>query len=147
MSSWVDRVPGVVLIAVGVAIGLEATGFDVVFLTDPVGPKALPFVAAVGLVLAGAHHARRPAGGTRWPERSTLARMALGSAALIVYGLVLPWIGFLFSTTAVVAALSHLFGASPRRGIPAAVALTVGLWVVFVRVLALPLPVGDLWMR
>ncbi len=147
MSWWTDRVPGVVLTGVGLAIGLEATGFDVAFLTDPVGPKALPFVAAVGLVLAGAHQARRPVGGTRWPERATLARMGLGSAALIVYGLALPWLGFLISTTAVVASLSHLFGASPRRGLPAALALTVGLWIVFVRVLALPLPFGDLWMR
>lgn len=145
--SWTDRIPGAVLIAVGALIGLEATGFDVAFLTDPVGPKALPLVAAVGLVLAGAQQARRPFVGMRWPERATLVRMGLGSAALIVYGLALPWLGFLLSTTAVVAALSLLFGAAPKRSVPAALALTVALWIVFVRVLALPLPVGDLWMR
>jgi putative tricarboxylic transport membrane protein len=133
--------------AVGLAIGLVATGFDVAFLTDPVGPKALPWVAAAALVLAGVHHARRPDRETRWPARSRLVRMGAGGAVLLVYGIMLPWIGFLLSTTLVVAALSHLFGAAPRRSVPAALALTVGLWVVFVRVLALPLPVGELWMR
>jgi putative tricarboxylic transport membrane protein len=140
------RIPGLVLIAVGLAIGLVATGFDVAFLTDPVGPKALPWLAAAALVLAGIHQARHP-DDTRWPTRGTLVRMGFGSAALLVYGLVLPWLGFLLSTTVVVAALSHLFGAPPRRSVPAALTLTVGLWVVFVRVLALPLPIGDLWMR
>jgi putative tricarboxylic transport membrane protein len=76
-----------------------------------------------------------------------LVRMGVGSAALLVYGIVLPWIGFPISTTLVVAALSHLFGAALVRSIPAAAVLTAGLWVVFVRFLALPLPVGELWMR
>jgi putative tricarboxylic transport membrane protein len=144
---WAGRIPGALLVAVGLAIGLVSIGFDVAFLTDPVGPKALPLLAAAALVLAGALQARRPEGNTRWPAGPTLRRMGLGSAALLVYGLVLPWLGFLISTTAVVAALSHLFGAVPKRSIPAALALTVGLWAVFVRMLALPLPAGDLWMR
>jgi putative tricarboxylic transport membrane protein len=136
-----------VLIVVGLAIGLVATGFDVAFLTDPVGPKALPWVAAAALVVAGIHQTRRPGGGAHWPERRTLVRMGVGSAALLVYGVVLPLIGFPISTTLVVAALSHLFGAALVRSIPAAAVLTAGLWVVFVRFLALPLPVGELWMR
>jgi putative tricarboxylic transport membrane protein len=139
-------VPGLVLIAVGLAIGIVATGFDVAFLTDPVGPKALPWLAAAALVLAGLHQTRRPAE-TGWPVGGTLGRLAVGASVLLVYGTVMPWLGFLLSTTAVVAALSHLFGAHPKRGLPAALVLTAGLWVVFVRVLALPLPVGDLWMR
>jgi len=39
------------------------------------------------------------------------------------YALVLPWLGFLLSTTLVVAALSHLFFAAPRRSVPAAAGL------------------------
>jgi putative tricarboxylic transport membrane protein len=144
---WTDRVPGAVLIAVGLAVGLEATGFDVAFLTDPVGPTALPLLAAAALVMAGVHSVRRPDAEIRWPAGGALTRMAAGSAVLLVYGIVLPWIGFLISTTVVVAALSRLFGAALVGSVSAAVALTLGLWVVFVRVLSLPLPVGDLWMR
>lgn len=145
--TWADRAPGVLLIVLGVAAGLEATTFDVAFLSDPVGPKALPYLVAVALIVSGIHQARAPAPGIRWPERGTLARMVLAASVFLGYALVLPWLGFLLSTTLVVAALSHLFHAPPRRSVPAAAALAVALWLLFVWVLALPLPVGRLWVR
>ena len=144
--AWPDRIPGLVLVVLGLAAGLEATTFDVAFLSDPVGPKALPYLVAIALLLSGIHQARRPDPGTRWPERAALVRMGLASSAFLSYALVLPWLGFLLSTTLVVAALSHLFDAAPRRGVPAAAALAFALWLLFVWVLALPLPVGRLWM-
>lgn len=143
--AWPERIPGLVLVVLGLAAGLEATTFDVAFLSDPVGPKALPYLVAVALILSGIHQARRPEPGTRWPERAALVRMALASSAFLGYALVLPWLGFLLSTTLVVAALSHLFFAVPRRSVPAAAALAFALWLLFVWVLALPLPVGRLW--
>ncbi len=143
---WPERIPGLVLIVLGAAAAIEATTFDVAFLSDPIGPKALPYLVAVGLVMSGIHQARRPEPGTRWPERPALTRMALASAAFLGYAIALPWLGFLLSTTLVVAALSHLFDAAPRRGVPAAAALAFALWLLFVWVLALPLPVGRLWM-
>ncbi len=144
--TWSERIPGLVLIVLGTAAGIEATTFDVAFLSDPIGPKALPYLVAFALVLSGIHQARRPEPGTRWPERPALMRMALASSAFLGYAIALPWLGFLLSTTLVVAALSHLFDAAPRRGVPAAAALAVALWLLFVWVLALPLPVGRLWM-
>ena len=143
--AWRERIPGLVLIAVGAATGIEATTFDVAFLSDPVGPKALPGLVAVALVLAGIHQARRPEPGTRWPERPALMRMALATSAFLGYAVALGWLGFLLSTTLLVAALSHLFDAVPRRSVPAAAALAFALWLLFVWVLALPLPVGRLW--
>jgi putative tricarboxylic transport membrane protein len=144
--AWAERVPGLVLIVLGAATGIEATTFDVAFLSDPIGPKALPYLVAVALVVSGIHQTRRPEPGTRWPERPALMRMALASTAFLGYAIALPWLGFLLSTTLVVAALSHLFFAEPRRSVPAAAALAFVLWLLFVWVLALPLPVGRLWM-
>jgi putative tricarboxylic transport membrane protein len=145
--SWSARVPGVALVALGLAIGIEALGFGVAFLTDPVGPKALPWLAAAALVLAGCRLALRADTATPWPAGAVLTRMGLATGGLLLYGIVLPWLGFLLSTTLVVAALSHLFGAAPRHSLPAAAGLTVALWLLFARALALPLPIGDLWMR
>ncbi len=147
LPAWPERTPGVVLVVLGVAVGLEATTFDVAFLSDPVGPKALPYLVAVALILSGIHQASRPEPGIRWPERAALVRMALATSAFLGYAVLLPWLGFLLSTTLVVAALSHLFFAAPRRGVPAAAGLAFALWLLFVWVLALPLPVGRLWTR
>jgi len=145
--SWPRRLPGALLVALGVAAGLEATTFDVAFLTDPVGPKALPLVVAVALVLTGIHEIARPDPPPSWPGRHALARLGLACAAFLAYALVLPSLGFMVSTTFVVTALARLFGARLRHAAPAATGLALGLWLLFVWLLALPLPVGDLWMR
>ena len=142
-----DRVPGLLLAIAGAAVGLEATTFDVNFMTDPVGPKALPYLAALTLVLTGLHVAARPQRDTGWPSRQLFWKLAGATGAFLVYGVALGVLGFFLSTTLVVAALSHLYGASPRSGVPAAALLSAGLWLLFVRLLALPLPIGELWMR
>jgi putative tricarboxylic transport membrane protein len=142
-----DRVPGLVLAIAGAAAGLEATTFDVNFMTDPVGPKALPYLAALTLVVAGLHAAARPQSDTRWPSRQMLWKLAGATSAFLLYAVALAVLGFVLSTTLVVAALSHLYGASPRRGVPAAAMLSAALWLLFVRLLALPLPIGELWIR
>jgi len=141
------RAPGLLLIAAGVAGALEASTFDVAFMTDPVGPKALPYLVAAIFALAGTHVAFRPRAGIRCPPRPVLVRTGAATVAFLVYAAALPWVGFFASTTLVVATLSLLFGAAPRRALPAAALLSAVLWVVFVRVLGLPLPIGDLWIR
>lgn len=140
-----SRVPGVLLALAGLAIGLEATTFETVFLTDPVGPKALPLLAGALLFLAGAHAAWRPSAAPE-PIRRGWTLVGAG-AAFVAYSLLLGTLGFVLSTTLLVAALSHLYGAPPRRGIPVAALFALALWALFVHTLALPLPIGSLWMR
>jgi putative tricarboxylic transport membrane protein len=142
----VDRVPGAVIALLGLAAGLEATTFDVRFLTDPVGPKALPMLVAVIFVFAGARAALLPDHVAEWPDRAVLVKLVGAAAAFLLYPLALPVLGFFTSTTLVVASLSWLYGAPLSYGAAAAAALSGALWLLFVRVLALPLPIGSLWM-
>ena len=147
--------------ALGAAAAAEASTFDVAFLTDPVGPKALPYLAAAILVLAGGRVAlragvaaarARPArahepGLPEAPGRARLPRIAAAAGAFLAYAAVLPWLGFFASTTLVVALLSELYGAPRPHGLLAAALLTGTLWVLFVHLLGLPLPAGTLWIR
>ena len=141
-----SRIPGAVLMALGLGISVEATTFEVGFLTDPVGPKALPLLVGVLLTLAGAHALARP-GPAPWPERAALTRVAAAVVLFLLYGVALAPLGFFLSTTLAVAGLGLLYGAPAGRAGAAAMVLAAALWVLFVRVLALPLPVGDLWTR
>ena len=141
------RAPGLVLIAAGVACGVEASTFNVAFLTDPVGPKALPLLVAVILIGAGIHAAARPTSDGTWIEGSAFPRVGAAVAAFLLYAVALPWVGFFLSTTLVVSTLSGLFGAKLRQAVPAAAALSGALWLIFVLGLGLPLPIGDLWIR
>jgi hypothetical protein len=54
-------------------------------------------------------------------------------------------IGFLPTTTLVLAGLARLFGARTLPGVLAAVLMTAGLWALFGLVLGMPLPVGSLF--
>lgn len=142
-----DRVAGVVLTVAGLAVAAEATTFDVTFMVDPVGPKALPMLSAVVFVLAGLSLAARPGTGPAWPGRSDVLRMVGATAAFVAYALALAPLGFFTATTAAVGTLSVLFGGPPKRAFAAAALLAGAMWFGFVYALGLPLPLGDLWTR
>lgn len=146
-SALRDRMAGFLLVLAGVATALEAWTFNVAFMTDPVGPKALPLLVAVTLVVAGARLMARPRSNVELPDVDAARRMSFAAAAFIAYGLALPWLGFFLSTTVVVSALGVLFG-GPRLGSAiAGASLSAVLWLLFVIVLSLPLPIGALWIR
>ncbi|MEJ2205138.1 MAG: tripartite tricarboxylate transporter TctB family protein [Gemmatimonadota bacterium] len=140
-----DRAAGVALAVLGVAVGAEATTFDVAFLTDPVGPKALPLVAAAIFALTGIFVLLRPGPSPAWPTRTVVLRMVAAVAIFAAYALVLGTLGFTLSTTLCVGALSILFGGPVLRSLVAAMLLSVALWYLFTWVLGLPLPLGALW--
>lgn len=143
-----DRLVGAALLLLALAVGLEATTFDVAFLTDPVGPKALPLLVAVLLGAGGLRTLLRPRRDQPgMPGRSALRRIAAAVLAFLLYAGALPWIGFFLSTTLVVAGLALLFGGPWKGGLAAGVTLSAALWLLFVALLSLPLPVGELWIR
>lgn len=144
-SSRTDRVAGIVVTALGLAVGAEATTFHVLFRTDPVGPKVLPMLAAAIFVGCGLVLVARPGPGGPWPARPALLRMAGAVAAFGVYAALLAPLGFVVATTVTVTALSILFGAAWRKAATAALLLSVVLWYLFVWALGLPLPLGTLW--
>ncbi len=141
------RIAGVFLVVIGAAVGLEASTFEVSFMADPIGPKALPNVVAFILLMAGFISIIRPKTDVVWPNRQVRAKLVGAVMALLVYPLALEVLGFVISTMLVVTGLSYLYGAPPRRGLGAAATLAVVLWLFFVQVLALPLPIGSVWLR
>ena len=142
-----DRWAGGVLVLLAVAVAAEASTFDVAFLTDPVGPKALPWLAAALLLTTGGRIALRPGPAGDWPERGPALRMVGAVAALLAYAALLAPLGFFTATTGAMTVLSLLFGAPPRKALGAAAGLAALMWVGFVYVLGLPLPLGALWTR
>jgi len=145
------RVAGCVLALSGALVAWEARSFEVGFLTDPVGPKALPGLVAVLFLFAGAAEAlARPSGdpaeSVAWPERAVARSIGGVVASFVAYALLLPVLGFFLSTTAVVAAISALYGGPRGRGTLVAAVLAGALWLLFVQLLGLPLPVGSLWI-
>jgi putative tricarboxylic transport membrane protein len=144
-STRTDRVAGILVAVLGLAVGADATTFDVLFRTDPLGPKVLPMLAAAVFLGSGLYLAARPGTRDAWPTRSALVRMAGAVAAFGVYAALLSPLGCVVATTATVSALSILFGGPLKKAVTAALTLSVVLWYLFVWALGLTLPLGSVW--
>ena len=142
-----QRITAVGLVLVGLAVALEASTFNVNFLTDPLGPKALPWLVAALFFVAGlALGASKPSAAPQRPAGS-LTPVAGAATVFFAWSLTLAPLGFVISTPLAVAALARLFGGNWKQGLLTGVILTLMLWLLFAMALALPLPQGSLWTR
>ncbi len=128
------------------AVGVAATRLRVGFYTDPLGPGALPYLAAALIGAGGLALVVRPGGGSTWPGAIVARRMAIVFSSLVVYAWLLPLFGFLLSTAAILVILSRIFGGPLLRSVILS-ALYVGtLYLLFAVLLGLSLPVGSLFL-
>ena len=75
MNRRSDRIAGLVGLLTAVAIALEARGFTVDFLTDPLGPKALPLFGAAMLAGGALLVLLRPEPSPSWPDAGGRVRL------------------------------------------------------------------------
>lgn len=141
-----DRVAGALLVLLGAVVALKARTFTVGFLADPLGPRAIPYLVAAFLVASGGWLAFRPAFSASWPPSAVWRNIALALATLVSYALLLRWLGFLLLTTLAITALSLVFGGRMWRSLLSAAAFTAALYVLFVHLLGLTLPIGELFL-
>jgi putative tricarboxylic transport membrane protein len=143
------RAAGAALMAFAIAAALEARTFRVAFMTDPIGPRALPWLAAALVFAGGAYLAARPGGTTASSSPATArpARVALVAAAFIAYALLLRPFGFILATTLLLLALSSMFGGRPVRALIVAALFSGALYLLFAIALDVPLPAGALFTR
>ncbi len=140
-----DRIAGVFVLLVALMFLLEARSFETGFIADPVGPKAFPFVLGAVLVGLSMGMIVRPGVETSWPPRSLWWRWAVVMAALLVYAGVLNPLGFVISTTLLLAVLSLLFGGRFSVGLIFALVFSTITYLVFRWLLALGLPPGTIF--
>ena len=126
-------------------------------LTDPIGPQGLPktyalVLAALSIVLIARslkHPPNLEPGTTnpesRIPNPGRLPRVAGMLLLGVVYILVLPWLGYLLSVAALIAATTYFQGGSlSGRSILVAISGAVCFWVLFIWLLRIQYPAG-LW--
>ena len=154
-----DTVVGVGFVGAGAAIFAATLGFPRLDGGAP-GPALFPRVLAVLMIGFGAclafptalsRHTNPPdatpvptpvpAG----PRPGGVINALLVFAAIIVFMLVSPVLGFLLTTAAILLGLMWWLGTPLPRAAAAAVGLTLFVYVIFGKVLRVPLPLGLLW--
>jgi putative tricarboxylic transport membrane protein len=140
-----DRIAGGTLLLAAMVYLLEARRFETGFIADPIGPKAFPFVLGVVLVGLGVGLTIHPGTEVSWPSRSQWWRWAVVIAALLIYAAALNPLGFVFSTTLLLAVLALLFGGRPSMSLLFAFVFSFTTYLVFRWLLALDLPPGAIF--
>jgi putative tricarboxylic transport membrane protein len=138
-----DRLTGFALLALAVAYGFAASGYQAM-IGDPLGPAVFPIVLAIPLGLLSLYLIVRPDREPDWPRGRALLKQLLALVAFVAYAYLLEPLGFLVSTFLAVVVLGWLLGARPWQAGAAGAAIPLVLFVLFDTLLGLPLPAGVL---
>ena len=130
---------GVAYLAVGLSMPAAAVG-------DPLGAKAFPLVLGCLMTALGASLALAPVGaGHGEGGEVRLGTMASLAGLLALYAYSLPHAGYPLGTFLFLLVTTRLLGErSWRLGAVLSAALSLGIYLLFTRVLDVPLPLGML---
>lgn len=138
-----DRLAGLVLLALAVAYGVTATGFQAM-IGDPLGPAVFPLVLAIPLGVLSLYLIARPDPEPDWARGRALLKQGLALAAFVAYAYLLEPLGFVVASVLAVAALGWLLGARLWQSAAGGLAIALVLFLLFNNLLGLPLPAGVL---
>jgi putative tricarboxylic transport membrane protein len=141
-----DRIAGVFLLSVALLYLFEARSFETGFIADPIGPKAFPFVLGVVLVGLSTGLIVRHGAEVSWPPRSLWWRWTVVTAVLLIYAAVLNPLGFVISTTLLLAVFSLLLGGRLSMSLLFALVFSVTTYLVFRWLLGISLPPGTIFL-
>ncbi len=150
-----DTVVGAGFVGAGAAIFAATLGFPRLEGGSP-GPALFPRVLAVLMIGFGAclvvpaalRRPTSPPDATPVPARphaGGVFNALLVFAAIIVFMLASPIFGFLLTTAAILLGLMWWLGTPLPRAAAAAVGLDLFVYVIFGKILRVPLPLGFLW--
>nr|WP_281390457.1 tripartite tricarboxylate transporter TctB family protein [Paracoccus amoyensis] len=136
----------------GFAFFLLATGY--VWLSagyttsfgDPLGPAIFPRIIGIPAILLSLSLVIWPRHNATWAGPAGLMRQGVAVAILLAYALLLEPVGFVPMTFIAVLGLGLLMGAPPLPGLLVAVVAAPGLYLLFDRLMGLPLPLLGTWI-
>ena len=150
-SLWPDVLVGIFVLLLGALALWQAMIIPMTPLYGQVGPKAVPYVVASGLIVLGGcllYAALR--GGWSWALEDADAPVNLRALALLGAGLLanlalISFLGFSLAATAQFVLVAAAFGSRrPLRDLVLALVLTLAVWFLFVEALGVNIGAGLL---
>ena len=140
-----DRIFSLLVLAVAAAYAVTASGFQIPFQYEPVGPKAWPMILATVAGLCALYLLVRPDPEPRWGHRRFLRGAAVSAVFLLAYAWAFEWFGFIITTALVSAGFCLLFGGRWRDALAAGAGFGLVGYLVFAYLLQLNLPEGRIF--
>lgn len=140
-----DRIAGIALLAVSLGYVWLSTGYQASY-SDPLGPALFPRVVGLPAIILSLMLVVWPRHRADWAGPDGLARQAAALALLVGYAVLLEPVGFVPTTFAALLGLSLLMGARPLQGLLTAAIAAPVLYLLFDRLMGLPLPLLGRWI-
>ena len=137
-----DRILGLALLALAIFYGAIAFTIKAPFQYDPLGPESWPKLLAFVLGICAIVVIMKPDPDPDWGDRSSLSKLAMCLAGLIVYAMAFEPLGYMLSTLIFCGVMAWYCGASLRGSAIFALIAGIGGWVLFEHVLDLQVPAG-----
>ena len=150
-----DQITGAVLVILGIVLFVLISQFKKPITAEYPGPKLMPGIAALGLVICGAgvfvSGCRQKTPDKVVLTKTGLLRVVITFAALWLYILGLKYLGFLIVTPFLVYGLTTYFAKASKIEtklwvrVVFAVGVTLVIWLMYVQLFDMELPVGELF--
>lgn len=140
-----DRIVAAMLLALALVFGIQAWAYVPIGFTDHLGARIFPlavalFIIPLTLVLFFGRHV---AGS--WPSARAWRVVFLALSVLVVYALVIEFVGFIIATMGVFVVYGMLYGARWWKTVISGVVAALVLYFLFVWALDMYLPLGSLF--
>ncbi|HEY5672914.1 MAG TPA: tripartite tricarboxylate transporter TctB family protein [Malonomonas sp.] len=142
-----ERIVAVFLLILSAAFGIQAWTYVPEGFTDVLGARAFPLTVALCMVPLAAILFFEKNAAKAWPSRQAWRVVFIALAALVVYGLVINFLGFFVATTGIFIVYGTLYRARLWKTVLVGVLASLTLYALFVWVLDMYLPVGQLFER
>ena len=142
-----DRIFGLIALGVALFYVWSATAIQTSFLSDPMGPRAFPYIIGGVMAVSALFIVLMPDEEPVWPKPGVFLKIAFAVVVLIAYAESLRPAGFLLPTAVAAGILSYQISPRIVPAILTGVLLSVGLFVVFKYGLGLGLfPIPREWL-
>lgn len=139
-----DRLAGLAFFLLATGYVWLSAGYTTSF-GDPLGPAIFPRIIGIPAILLSLSLVIWPRHNATWAGPAGLARQAIAIAILLAYALLLEPVGFVPMTFIAVFGLALLMGAPTLNGLLVAALAAPGLYLLFDRLMGLPLPLLGTW--
>lgn len=139
-----NRLVAAAVFVVAAAYTLTGRGYEASF-GDVLGPSVFPMLVGVPAMVLSGSIALFPGGATSWPERHRVLRQVAAVVILVAYAFLLQPLGFPIATGLLIGSVAWLMGGPVAKSILLGALAAPGLYVLFDRVLGLPLDLLGRW--
>jgi putative tricarboxylic transport membrane protein len=144
-----QRIFGVVLLLACVGLGVVASGYHAPFSYEPVGPRAYPMLLLILMGLGAIYLlVKKPSTASHSDEppldRHVLSKVVGCVVILTIYAALFEPLGFVPASLIFGIAMARLYEGTWVASVISGVVLAIGLYVLFDKILDVPLPLGIL---